>query len=169
MLTAALLAALTIPTGFVSHPALARHAAQLAGKPVTVLCASTDEAWQAEEQTRANGGTDVLARTDAVSGSVIYLSPQMCGPLLWGKPKKAHDLLRLQGAAIEVLAHESAHLAGVENEGEAECRALATVPRLARLLKIKDKTRLRWIINGANARHRAAIAYSPAYRGNCDT
>lgn len=159
--------AVDVPPGFVPQPLLASRVLPITGKPVTVLCADNTTDWNAEEATRSNGGSEILGHTDSVGGMTIYLSPIVCAPLLWKTQKHADYLLRTLGATLEVLAHESEHIAGHTNEGETECAALTVVRSLAQRFGYRDATRLRYIMQGANGRHKAAEQFSPIYIGPC--
>lgn len=167
---AALAAALIVgsPPGFVARPALGARVASVAKKPVDVYCANDEQAWIAASGSNAQAGRDALGYVDHVSGSQIFLSPDVCRPLL-AKINGRHLYLLDFGAALEVLAHEASHISGIADEGETECAALAVVPPLARSqFGIKKTSTMKVVVAGAVRRHRRAVEDSLAYAGPCD-
>lgn len=164
---AAAVLALTLPPGFVLQPQIAKRAALAAGKAVTVSCATNRAAWQSAAVENARGGKDAIAYVDAVGGTAVSLSPLVCRHLVNELAGRKVNWLDF-GAAVHVLAHESEHLAGIEDEGVADCRALAAVPKLARAFGVKKAATLKKVLQGARESHAAAVASSDEYRGPCD-
>ena len=155
-----------VPAEFVSRPALAARAVFVTAKPVTVLCATNAAVWQTA-LAQTHEVADVLAFSDAIGGSTISLAPQVCAPLL-AKVNGHAVNLHTFGAAVEVLAHESEHIAGSVDEGATECAALAILPRFLRAdFGIKNAHTLSLVMVGAWDEHRGAEAFSAAYRGLC--
>ena len=73
----------------------------------------------------------------------IELSPFVCQILAQTLARSARQPL-WTASAVMVLAHESAHASGIHDESSAECRALRTEPRAARLLGISAKLAARF-------------------------
>jgi hypothetical protein len=80
----------------------------------------------------------------------IQLAPFVCQILAQTLAKSANQPL-FTAAAVTTLAHESAHARGIEAENLAECRAIKTDPRAARLLGLPAAaaTRLPHIYRGS--------------------
>lgn len=127
-------AAADVPAGFVAVPALSTRAAFVAGKPVTVYCAQTLDAWQAfikQRNTDDAAPADPGGLTDPAAGAT-YLHPAVCNALAARLVHPRHyDLLRFS-AGLLVLTHEAEHLRGVADEGTAECDAVHEAPTFAR-------------------------------------
>lgn len=112
-------------------------ASALAGRRAIVNC------WSRPDWTRLqewSGRRHAAALVDA-SGMTwpttrrIQLSPSVCQGLSQ-QAARAKDEPLLTAWAVTVLAHESAHASGIAAENRAECRAIRTEPRAARLLGI---------------------------------
>ncbi len=182
-----------IPAGFTSEPVLAQRVEGVAGRPVTVLCTSDRQTWDETVARMTSAGTDASAFAVYDTGP-IYLSPDICQVLLSPVSFAAQRSYEVEalGAGIEALAHEAEHVAGIHDEGETECAALAAAPALirsywlpARVVSGHPKTRVaRRRLNERNARlrawayqtmlagirlgHQQVIDHNPAYRGPCD-
>jgi hypothetical protein len=106
------------------------EASRIAGKPVAIRC---DEA---RDYVGAIQHADGVA---TVGGDLAILTPEIC-----------HDLQRLAfdgdvtgsrtGRALAVLAHESWHLRGVEDESTTECYALQSGVALGRRMGLDEST-----------------------------
>ncbi len=97
----------------------------------------------------------------------IYVKPNVCtdANAAVGGCRKPSCSPERAGAALLVLAHEAAHVAGVTDETAAECAALARIPELAARLGI-PASKLPAVAAGAAARHAQLRAEHPAY-GAC--
>jgi hypothetical protein len=114
---------------------LARIATRLSGHDATLRCFASERNWQSVQATigRTEGRVLSLAGFAVIAERHIDLSPGVCRTL--------HSI-RSAGLvaavhAIEVLTHESEHLAGVdgiENEAKTDCFAAQRMSIAARLL-----------------------------------
>jgi hypothetical protein len=128
------------------EPLYSRVASELAGRDVEVRCWS-DADW-------ADRGEEVAAWThgDTRPGEwTAYvswdreranLSPQVCralGQWAYGRswPDDRSGLFNLAWS-VKVLAHESQHLRGIDNEAKADCYGLQAMPRVATRLGLDD-------------------------------
>ena len=122
-------AAADVPAGFTAEPVISARAAYVAGKPVSIACATTQDAWSAElaaiNDTPPGGISNGV--TPQVGGDVAYLAPQTCDAIHARLSKQAVNLLTL-GAALDVLAVESLHLRGEVSDGQTACDALKVLP-----------------------------------------
>ncbi len=131
---------------------LAAATTTLAERPATVECSFAD--W--------SGGENVAGYVTAGS-SVVHLAPEICYTLhrllvlgdapdlacLERSRKEQAQLCSLEGtlaaAALQTVAHEAQHVAGITDEAEAECYGLQTVEDAARLLDVGAETQsLAW-------------------------
>jgi hypothetical protein len=121
-------------------PVFGRAASSLAGGKVEVRCWS-QRAWPSVERLlkRETGSRLDVAGAAHPAQDTIDLAPYICHDLV--RFATDHDLHRVNEAslvvAIDVLAHESNHLAGSRagaTEADVECNALQTARRAARLL-----------------------------------
>ena len=122
------------PGGHVD-PKLSRVASQLAGRSVSARCFTSGADWRAVEDSygRTEHGVTRLAGFAVYAEGRIDLSPGVCRTLV------SIDDASFAAAtyAIEVLTHESEHLAGVDgidDEGTTDCYAAQRLFTAARLL-----------------------------------
>lgn len=157
--------ALTVPAGFVENAKLDARASWVAQKPVAVYCARTDADWAAFLSSVNDTVTDANGVTITVGGTEAYLSARTCYPLLARLRKHPFSLLAL-GAAVEVVAHESFHMRGVVDEGQAECDAYSIVNDylVAQWGFKRGSVAYMTAFNGARNTHRSL---PPAYRAVC--
>lgn len=154
----ALLAALTlVPAGFTENPVLDARAAYIAGKPVQVLCATNDSSWQTFLQENSIRPPDGIANgyTPVIGGSIIYLAPETCSPILVRLARRTPNLETL-GATLDTLVHESIHARGNADEGQTECAAIRALPTylVAEWGFKKNSTAWRRMMQGAANYHR---------------
>lgn len=133
-------------------PEFDRVASALAGRHAIVNCWSIKgwqlfREWQATHHDRR--AIDSTGFTYFETHR-IQLPPFVCHALA---QTMAHPALQplISAWAITVLAHESAHASGIEVENRAECRAMATEPRAAKLLGVP---------------HSLAVEFQHLYRGS---
>lgn len=130
---------------------LAGAISTLADRPATVECSLTE--WSAGEN---------VAGYVAADSSVVHLAPEICYSLhrllvlddapdlacLERSRRARAQLCSLEGtlaaAALQTVAHEAQHVAGITNEAQAECYGLQTVEEAARLLDVADTRSLAW-------------------------
>lgn len=128
--------------GFSASPKLAPAASFVAGKQVTVGCATSQYEWLQYLQSVGLTGRDTDGATVVGSGEVRF-SPTLCQNLrlqLAGKPVRLVAL----GPSIEVLTQEAIHARGVADEGVADCDAVHEMPRVAvRFFHVKPGAQLR--------------------------
>ncbi len=91
-----------------------REATAIAGHPAALVCDTSGEHVGVVQD--ADGAAQV-------GGSTAYLVPRLCDELYQLKFKHHARSFSLTGRAIAVLAHESWHLNGVDDEGLANCYA----------------------------------------------
>ena len=124
-------------SGSTSHQIakLDKVASMLAGRHAIVNCWSVQD-WSELARWRAayHLPTDIEGET-SLGKHLIQLSPFVCGILAQVLKRSANEPLHTAGA-VTVLAHEAAHLSGIRAENQAECHAIATDVRAARLLGI---------------------------------
>lgn len=140
---AALTPTSTFPTGAISPatshevPALAHVVSVLAGRTTTVNCWSNAD-WNRMIAAQVKSGYLRLANAAAFTNIGLHqvqVSPYVCETLakvLAHRPAGELDT----ALAVEVLAHESRHAAGISNEARAECGGMQRTPRAAELLGI---------------------------------
>jgi hypothetical protein len=114
---------------------LSRIASQLARRSVSARCFASDADWRAVEDSvgRTEQGVTRLFGFAVYSQSRIDLSPEVCRTLA----SIASASFDPATEAIEVLTHESEHLAGVDgiqNEARTDCYAAQRLALTARLL-----------------------------------
>lgn len=131
LLALAVSAATTGAVGFGFHEAKAldRPASFVAGKDTAVYCAPSDRAWRAFLAVAKDPGL-VASGSTVPSSSDTRLSAQVCRTLkgqLRGEPRRLDDL----AVSILTLVHESFHMRGEWNEGQADCDAFRAMPRIA--------------------------------------
>lgn len=144
--------------GFVKSSVLAPAASFVAGKPVTVLCAGSDSAWDAYK-VAAYGANDGGNGSTVAGSSTIRLSYLVCESIRLHLQGRVVPLKTL-GPTIEVLTHESIHARGVSDEGVADCDAIRQMPNVATtFLHFTTKT-LALLMTAARAwRNTEAAAY----------
>jgi hypothetical protein len=114
---------------------LDKVASTLAGRHAIVNCWSVQD-WSELGRWRAahHRPTDIEGVT-YLRKHRIQLSPFVCGILAQVLNRSANQPLYTAGA-VTVLAHEAAHVSGITAENRAECHAIETDVRAARLLGI---------------------------------
>ena len=124
-------------------PKLDRVASALAGRPVIVNCWS-ERGWQRLQRWEIAHGPSLpeLAGLTFPARRRIQLSPFDCQILQQVLERSAQQPV-FEAAAVVALAHESAHASGIRAENRAECRAIRTEPRAARLLGIRASLAVR--------------------------
>lgn len=144
---------------FVKSSVLAPAASFVAGKPVTVYCATSLAGWN-RFVAAATDTTDVIGL--AMPGtSTMRLSPLVCQVLgLFGNggktPPTAEEGL---ADAIETVTHEAIHLRGESDEGITDCDAMHEMPRVAvRFFHVASGIRLRTLMAAAWVYHRSKSA-----------
>jgi hypothetical protein len=109
-------------------------ASTLAGKRTSVNCWSRRD-WTALQRNAVRHGMPRLADAEAFTNGYVHqiqISPDTCETL--AKLLAHRHVGELDAVtAIEVVAHEAQHAAGVRAEHSAECGAIRTLPRAARL------------------------------------
>lgn len=134
------------PDGFYASPRLAPAASFVAGKPVKVWCAKTEDVWR--ETMDANGGGE--ANGLAVVGSdEMRLSPVICLSL---QMKLGGRIVPLNSFAPSLLGlvHEAIHDRGSFDEGKTDCAAVHEMPRVAvKFFKVKPGKQLRAVMAAA--------------------
>jgi hypothetical protein len=121
------------PAGFRDSASLTVRAKLISGNAAAVVsCARSDAAWAA-----FLASVDPDAIPDNIGGfvlrgrSVAYLTRDTCRPLelrLKGTRVDPFDV----GLSAYILTHESMHLRGIHDEGEADCRAIRVLPNVLR-------------------------------------
>jgi hypothetical protein len=106
---------------------------------VEVRCWAASEWPSVRQELDAVGLEDdeTLAEVANANRWLVHLSPQVCDPLAqlaYGQSSASGDQRRRLAAALLVLAHESAHVAGIAPEREVARAAAGAVEGLARLL-----------------------------------
>jgi hypothetical protein len=125
------------------EPLYSRVASKLAGAPVQIRCWSAHDWSRVQRVIKASTAItfDLAGFADPASSSAD-LAPDVCHDLtqfVYGHEARGNGLV-LQAFAVDVLAHESNHLAGPnagETEAITECNALQTTRRTAELLGAK--------------------------------
>lgn len=116
-----------VPAGFTLNPTLSKPAAFVAGKPVTVYCAPSAAAI---DLTVSSSAQNVQGVTPVVGGNVIYLSPLTCSfANAWLAGKKPKNLYGV-AVALQTIAHEAEHTAGISDETDADCASLKAMPAM---------------------------------------
>lgn len=111
----------------VASPRLASLASWLAGRPLRVICATSERAW--ERLSKRLGVREQAWGVARLDGSRIWLAPDACAAFV----EAAGVAFPLQAEeTMFVLAHEVAHTLGVEGETAADCFAVAWAATLAR-------------------------------------
>jgi hypothetical protein len=114
------------------EPRLGRALTELTGKPTEVRCWSHAD-WKVVTEEWPHAELDGYARGD----ERVHVANGACAPLVAlyrGRlPTDAEARLRLAWA-LNVLAHEAEHRAGVGSEAAAQCYAMQKIRRLARSL-----------------------------------
>lgn len=144
------------------EPRLEAAASYVAGKPVSVWCADSREAWTA--LVVPFGGSPNANGFSFVGGTEAYFSVPVCDELLeWPRTSL--------GRGVLTLSHEATHLRGVRDESATECAALAFVPAVASgwyvtrdYFENMTPWVLRDVVDAAWASHRAL---PPAYTRDC--
>jgi hypothetical protein len=144
-----------------SWPAVDALASEVAGTNVQIRCV-TETVWD----------TDPLRPAGAVSYAIpewgyAVLPPDICGPLvlLVADPnaKRIRGYERAEGRALKWFLHETMHLSGIADEGEAECRAYRLVKPMLKRLGVRPK-RAETVFDGAWRSH---VSTPPEYRTVC--
>ncbi|HUP02062.1 MAG TPA: hypothetical protein VM737_11145, partial [Gemmatimonadota bacterium] len=119
--------------GNLPHPTLDAIASEVAGKPVTAWCETSDIEWN-DAIARAFGVRgELLNGFTWISQPVVYLAPRVCIPLRIAFDHGYRDVGSYHlSRAMLVLIHEAVHQRGVENEAETDCTALELLPNVAR-------------------------------------
>lgn len=166
-----LLAALTLvpaANGYIRLPALEQIASQTAGRSVEVRCPGDTE-WAGDPLSGRAAG--YVMWTNGVPQYMV-LSPKVCFSLILltvdpadtqGTKLNPWLTRRDQGEAMLVFAHEAMHMAGVYDEGMAECRALRHLSPLAHAFGVPEREVPVFVGYGYDAH---ALA-SPQYRTAC--
>jgi hypothetical protein len=134
------------------EPLYTRIASDLTGRDVEVRCWS--EADWAERSKEVTSWTHGKMRPGEWTAYVSYdheranLSPSICRSLgRWAYERRWPDDRR-EGYnfvwSVKVLAHETQHLKGIDNEAEADCYGLQAMTDVAARLGIDDE-RARWL------------------------
>lgn len=116
---------------------LGHVATVLAGRRAVVNCWSTPDWTRMQEWQRQHHHSDLIdaAGVTFLAKRRIQLSPEVCQALSQVVGGALRQPL-YTAWAITVLAHESAHASGIAAEQRAECRAIITEPRAARLFGV---------------------------------
>jgi hypothetical protein len=124
-------------------------ASAAAGKPVPVICTWDHEEWDRQVQAATFG----QQRGSYVAGyawpgqSTTWLNPGVCTALFETLNNGiAYSGLRPAAFGLLTLLHEAAHLAGVVNEAEADCRALAQFKAYTDDIGVRPTVRIRTIV-----------------------
>ncbi len=114
-------------------------ASKLAGHSTVVNCWSQQdwERFQTWQSAHDNSRAVKALGVTYPDTRRIQLSPFVCQVLAQVLVASAHQPL-FTAAAVNVLAHESAHASGIDAESRAECRAIETDPETARLLGLPN-------------------------------
>ena len=107
---------------------LSELVAWVAGRTVSVSCETGRAAWE-EEVEAAALTSGVVAYYDP-NADLVRFGPTVCNPI--SSPRKGVTLARV--AALFVVAHEAAHVSGIDDEGVANCWGLYWAQGLARLV-----------------------------------
>lgn len=105
------------------------------GEKVDIICVPQEEL---RERMWPVGSS--MERTDGVAArwlSKIWLDTEVCNgiQLFAERPtSQKKDLTEEEQHAIRVVAHESRHIAGTDNEGQADCEAVQVADKLIRAL-----------------------------------
>lgn len=128
------------PAGFWTNGKLAPAASWVAGKQVTVYCASTVDALKS---TVVGEAIPDLQGTAIAGDSVINLSPLTCSYLdAWMNGKKVKNLYGVAGSML-TLAHEAEHAKGMSDETDTDCAALHALPRMvAKFMPLRQRETL---------------------------
>ena len=122
-----------VPPGMILEPVISARAAWVAHKPVTIYCASTNDAWAAYIDSVGtpsdfpNGAASAFGYTPTDGGTTSYLAPATCAPILKRIARATPSFLAL-GATLDVLTVESLHLRGEVDDGQTACDALKVLP-----------------------------------------
>src|SRR4051812_46498439 len=121
MLTTALtVIVLAAPVGFREAPKLEPAASYVAGKPVQVLCAVDQAAWDAYLAAQYGAGTSNIGGATVVGSSLVSVDPKVCRYLEGNIRKPASQPLLQLGAAMQILVHESLHARGEADEARTD-------------------------------------------------
>lgn len=147
----------TAPAGFVDNATLDARAAWVAGKPVQVHCTTSYAVWRDFIGTLTYPPSDgvTMGYTPTDGGAETYLAPAVCANVFqW----LAHEPVNLPilGTALLVVAHESLHMKGVQDEGATECRAFRLMPAFAARWGFrKGSGSYKLVLSGARTYHDA--------------
>lgn len=160
----------TLPTGFYENATISARASYIAGKPVTIGCAGSDDVWTSYVASLAAAGNPpengiANGYTPETGGGVSLLSPETCAPLL-ARIGGHSVLLPTFGAALDVLGQEAFRLQGVSGNGQSQCSAYKAVGRfaVARWGFKRGSLAYQSVLRGAASFHRRLAA---DYRSVC--
>jgi hypothetical protein len=124
-------------------------ASAAAGKPVQAICTWDNEEWDRQVQTVTFG----QQRGSGMAGyaypgqATTWLSPSVCTALFETLNNGVlYAGLRPAAFALLTLLHEAAHLAGVVDEGEADCKALGQFKTYIDDIGVGATVRIRTIV-----------------------
>lgn len=112
--------------GTTSAESLGSIVSVVAGRPVNVSCAPSEDAWLRELE-QGQMDADAVAYYDGEL-DVIHFGPAICG----GAQDLDRGVTPALVASLFVAAHEAAHAVGVDDEGGANCWGLYWAQDLAR-------------------------------------
>ena len=153
-------AAAGAPDGFRDSARLQPITSAIAGRPVVVRCARTNDAWTALLNEYRVPNARGLVLHDAA-----YLSTNVCRSLEGWLRGKAAPTVGTLGVDALTLTHEAMHLRGLVNEHDTDCAALKELPRVLRVqFRVRSTRNLAFAIRYAWAEHNSS---SPIYAGPC--
>jgi hypothetical protein len=155
-----LLALALIPSGFDSHPELAARVQFIVDHPISVYCATSDDAWN---QAQAEYGITDPGGFARVGGNEIFLAPVSCRQLLAKVSGKPFSWFQLASNLLAI-THEAEHLAGHRDEHETDCAALSVLRQVAMNFGVRRPINLSRIIAYATTVHSVK---PPAYSAPC--
>lgn len=118
------------PAGFYESVRLEPAASSVAGKPVTLWCA-TNAADYAAAAEASSVRVDAIAFSSAIGGTESFFVGRVCANLV-AYVNKRHVVMDDYAVSLLVLAHEATHLSGVGDESATDCAALRAMPAMIR-------------------------------------
>lgn len=164
MIAALIAAVFLMPAGFHEAKALEPAASYVAGKHVVIGCAATDLTLREYAQSLYGGDLGYETGMALTPDGAALLGQSVCYPLM-AQLSKRHNGGPLLAESLLTLVHEAVHLRGVTDEGQTECTAIHTMPRVAvKFFHVKAGKQLRALMSDAWAAHSGEPA---AYTAVC--
>jgi hypothetical protein len=132
------------------------------GRDVAIYCPATQADWDTFVAS-LNGPPNATGYTPVVGGNETYISYGVCTPLQKRLSRAPTTLAELERPFF-VLTHESEHVKGIRDEGQADCAAISDVPQTAKAFGIRDPRKLRLIVAWSKSYH---ARKPPPYNAPC--